>query len=230
MTPITEARSALLNTVVDAISEAYYSERVRSGNSARTRAQTAQSTITLFAGGLIAALTFAALASHPLLTRAASVAAVSAWLLAAVLYVWAIASPVRQLVKIREATDIDDFVEKVLQKADIETYEVDKRQAWATKAAVAALVLSVLTFALAVILGPEEKATPGVVVLDQKSPASIVGTCQLSPQNVISGTIKETTLNAPFVAISVKRGTCASGVTVLRIPRSSVRAIGFRGK
>jgi len=227
MERISEERRALLNKVVDAVGEAYYAERVRSGGSARARAQTAQSTISLFAGGLVAALTFTTLASHPLLTQMFGIAAVAAWLLAAVLYVWATASPVRQLVKIREANDIDDFVEKVLEKADIEVGEVDKRQRWATLIAVTALVLSVLTFGLAIILGPAEKRVHGVVVID-KNLASVPGSCRLPPSNAIDGMIRVDTLTAPFVEISVKRGTCASDITVLRVPRASIRAIGLR--
>ncbi|MFI6637523.1 hypothetical protein ACIBI7_52310 [Nonomuraea fuscirosea] len=221
-------RNALLDKVVDAISGAYYSERVRSGSSARTRAQTAQSTITLFAGGLVAALTFTALAGHPLVTRAAGVVAVVLWLGAAMMYVWAISLPVHQLVKIREATDVDDFVAKVLQRADIETEEIDKRQKWATRMAAAALAISALAFGLAVLLGPEEKTVPGVVILEQKDLVSVAGACRFSPQNAIEGRVKEATLTAAFVEIAVKRDTCAHGVTILRIPRASIKAIGLR--
>ncbi|MFI7613811.1 hypothetical protein ACIBP6_21535 [Nonomuraea terrae] len=228
MVPGSEDRSALLDKVVDAVGDAYYSDRVRSGTSARTRAQTAQSTITLFAGGLVAALTFTALASHPLLTRIIGVTAVVLWLCAAMMYVWAISLPVNQLVKIRDATDVEDFVAKVLQKSDIETEEVDKRQRWATRTTAAALALSALTFGLAVLVGPAEKVVSGVVIVEQKQLASVAGACRFVPQNAIEGRIKEATINAAFVEIAVKRGTCAPGVTVLRIPRTSIKTIGLR--
>ncbi|MFI6788879.1 hypothetical protein ACIBG4_16280 [Nonomuraea sp. NPDC050383] len=218
----------MLDKVVDAVGGAYYSERVRSGSSARTRAQTAQSTITLFAGGLVAALTFTALASHPLVTRAVGVAAVGLWLCAAMMYVWAISLPVHQLVKIREATDVDDFVAKVLQKADIETEEIDERQKWATRMAAGALGLSALTFGLAVLVGPAEKTVPGVVIVEQKDLMSMAGACRFPPHNAIEGTIKEATLTTAFVEIAVKRDTCAPGVTILRIPRASIKTIGLR--
>ncbi|GAA4920000.1 hypothetical protein HD597_006073 [Nonomuraea thailandensis] len=228
MTSGFEGRSELLDKVVDAVGGAYYEGRVRSGTSARTRAQTAGSTITLFAGGLVAALTFTALAGHPLATRAAGVFSVLLWLCAAMLYVWAISLPVHQLVKIREATDADDFVAKVLHKADIETDEVDKRQKWATRTAIAALSLSALTFALAVLVGPAEKSVPGMIILDQKGLASLTGACRFPPPNPIEGSVKEATLTTSFVEIAVKRDTCAPGVTVLRIPRASIKTIGSR--
>src|SRR4051812_16127564 len=86
-----DERERVLDTVLGPASEAYYSERVRSGSEARVRAQAAQSTITLFAGGVVAALTFTELADRSLATRWAGVLAVALWLLAAVLYLRAVA-------------------------------------------------------------------------------------------------------------------------------------------
>ncbi|MFF0010238.1 hypothetical protein [Streptomyces sp. NPDC005374] len=214
----------VLDAVTVPVTEAYYAQRVQSGLNARLRAQAAQSTITLFAGGLFATLTFTALADRGKLTQIVAVAAVALWLIAALLYMSAVALPVADspgpdFVKTREA-----LVKSVLDKAKHEAEEIDRRQARANRVAGAAVVMSVVTFGLGVLLEPEEKTGAGIVVVDPSYRTTLAALCGKGLDRV-TGTIVNGSLSAQFIEVKPDRGSCAGQDDVLRIPRSAVEGV-----
>ncbi|MFD8676510.1 hypothetical protein ACFV1A_25945 [Streptomyces seoulensis] len=207
------------------MTEAYYVQRVQSGFNARLRAQAAQSTITLFAGGLFAALTFTALADRGKSTQVAGVVAVALWLIAALLYMSAVALPVMDapgpdFVKTREA-----LVKRVLDKANHEAREIDKRQERANWTAAAAVFMSIVTFALGVLLGPEEESVAGTVVVEPSYRTTLTTLCG-SGLDRISGKVVKGSLTARFIEVKPEKGTCDGHGDYLRIPRSMV--VGMR--
>ncbi|MFI9343286.1 hypothetical protein ACIG0D_18750 [Streptomyces sp. NPDC052773] len=225
-----DERERVLDAVLAPASEAYYSERVRSGSGARLRAQAAQSTVTLFAGGLVAALTFTQLADRPLITRWAGLAAVALWLSAAVLYLRAVALPVSALTGPSHARDRLDLLNAVLKRADDEAAEVDKRQKRANGVVMGALVVSLLTVGLAALLGPEKEMVPGTVVLAPSYAKSTRAVCGKQVERV-EGEIDKKSLGTPFVRVTVDAKDCGNGTgkTELVVPRSAVRAIAMKG-
>ncbi|OSY51724.1 hypothetical protein BG846_02656 [Streptomyces fradiae ATCC 10745 = DSM 40063] len=223
-----QAQSADYERVLDAVTapvtEAYYAQRVQSGFNARLRAQAAQSTITLFAGGLFAALTFTTLADRGKPTQVAAVIAVALWLIAALLYMSAVALPVVDapgpgFVKTREA-----LVKRVLDKANHEAREIDKRQARANWVAATAVFMSVVTFALGVLLGPEEESVAGTVVVDPSYRTTLIALCG-SGLDRISGKVVKGSLTAQFIEVKPEKGTCEGQGDSLRIPRSAVKGV-----
>ncbi|MFC9395025.1 hypothetical protein ACFTWS_17960 [Streptomyces sp. NPDC057027] len=223
-----DERERMLDAVLGPVSEAYYAERVRSGSGARARAQAAQSTVTLFAGGIVAALTFTQLADRPLSTQVAGVGAVAMWLLAAVLYLRAVAQPVGALAGPSHARDRLDLLNAVLKRADDEAAQVDKRQKHANWVVVGALAVSVLTIGLAAIGGPKEEKSSGSIVVSPAYAQSIRALCAKKGELVIIGRIDKASLGAPFVSITVTSKECggkAGKETKLVIPKSAIQAI-----
>ncbi|WP_159325005.1 hypothetical protein [Streptomyces tendae] len=223
-------RERVLEAVLSPASEAYYSERVRSGSGARLRAQAAQSTVTLFAGGVVAALTFTQLADRPLITRWAGLVAVGLWLSAAVLYLWAVALPVTSLAGPSHARDRLDLLNAVLKRADDEAAEVDTRQKRANRVVVGALVVSLLTVGLAALLGPEKETAPGTVVF---APSYAKNTRPMCGKQVeqVQGEIDKKSIGTPFVRVTVDAKVCGfgTGKTELVVPRSAVQVIAIKG-
>ncbi|QLJ01332.1 hypothetical protein HZZ00_10075 [Streptomyces sp. NEAU-sy36] len=227
-----DERERVLDAVLGPASEAYYAERVRSGSGARARAQAAQSTVTLFAGGIVAALTFTQLADRPLTTQATGVAAVALWLLAAVLYLRAVAQPVGALAGPSHARDRLDLLNAVLKRADDEAAQVDKRQKQANWVVMGALAVSVLTVGLAAIGGAKEEKAAGSIAVAPAYAESVRMVCAVQDGRV-TGQIDKTSLDKPFVSITVAAKQCGGGTgkeTELAIPRAAVRAIALEGE
>ncbi|BAJ28064.1 MULTISPECIES: hypothetical protein [Kitasatospora] len=216
----------VIDAVVGPAGEAYYSDRVRSGSAARVRAQAAQSTITLFAGGLVATLTFTALADRPVITQVSGIVAVSLWMVAAVMYLRAVALPVPALAWGGGVTSRLNLIEMVLEKADQEAAHVDRRQRGANAIAVLALIASAITVALGVLVGPAENSANGTVAVSQSYNNVLQELCGLSG-NKVSGRIDISSLNSQFIKVEVSIGHCADGSTTLRIPKSEVTAISM---
>lgn len=227
---IADEHERVLEVVLGPASEAYYAERVRSGSGARLRAQAAQSTVTLFASGIVAALTFTQLDNRPESTRWAGVVAVALWLGAAVLYLRAVAQPVQALAGPSHARNRLDLLNAVLKRADDEAAQVDRRQRHANWVVMAALVASVATVALAAVIGPEEKAVSGSVLVSPSYAESTRTLCDLTDDKV-AGLIDKGSLQEHFVRITVSAKQCGrgTGATELVIPRAAVRAITMKG-
>ncbi|MFF2779983.1 hypothetical protein ACFVU3_34405 [Streptomyces sp. NPDC058052] len=229
---LADERERVLDAVLGPASEAYYAERVRSGSGARARAQAAQSTVTLFAGGIVAALTFTQLADRPVITQWAGVAAVALWLLAAVLYLRAVAQPVGALAGPSHARDRLDLLNAVLKRADDEAAQVDRRQKHANRVVVAALAVTVLTVGLAAVLGPKEENASGSIVVSPAYATTLRTVCALKGER-LTGSIDTSSLAKPFVSITVAGKECgnAAGKEIkLVIPKSAVQAIAMEGK
>ncbi|MER8016112.1 hypothetical protein ACIQ7S_23835 [Streptomyces griseoluteus] len=220
----------MLETVLGPASEAYYSGRVKSGSEARIRAQAAQSTVTLFASGIVAALTFTQLDDRPLVTRCAGVVAMALWLLSAVLYLRAVAQPVSALTGPSHARDRLDLLNAVLAKADDEAAQVDNRQRQANRVVMVALAATVITVALAALVGPEKETTSGTVVVSPSYVKSIQALCVLRADR-ITGRVDKASLGTAFLRVTVASGVCGRGDDrQLVVPRAAIRAITMEGE
>ncbi|MFC0509435.1 hypothetical protein [Micromonospora costi] len=213
----------LLTSVQDAVVQAYYPDRVRAATGARTRAQAAQSVVTVFAGALVATFTLTSLASTALVTRIGGCLAVALWLLAAVLYVRAIATIVPPgPTAAREVRDARSLIAEVLSRGDEEARQVDRRQTVANGASVVALAATVFTFASALFVDHPDKSRPGVVILGPEGQATVAALCG-APVARVEGDLDVTSLSGQFVSITLDRCGDRRGVTV-RLPRSAVAA------
>ncbi|MYX17565.1 hypothetical protein GTY67_29905 [Streptomyces sp. SID8374] len=226
-------RDRVLEAVLGPISEAYYSESVRSGSGARLRAQAAQSTVTLFAGGLVATLAFTGLADRPAITRVFAVAAILLWLVAAFLYVLAVATlPKFDPTDTAYVTRRIDLVNEVLKRGKKEAEHVDSWQTKASWTVGAALLITLITYALALGYGPEKETASGAVLLRPAYAQQLRQLCGSLPGSLpqrVEGKVDTSTLKGPFVRIELVAGACGSKVAVLQIPRSEVTGMRLEG-
>ncbi|ATO13734.1 hypothetical protein CO540_07775 [Micromonospora sp. WMMA2032] len=214
----------LLTSVQEAVVQAYYPDRVRAASSARTRAQAAQSVVTVFAGALVATFTLTALASAAPVTRVAGCVAVALWLFAAVLYVRAIATVVPPPpTAAREAPDARSLIEEVLRRGDREARQVDRRQTWANLVSVVALAATVATFCAALFVEHPDKTRPGVLILGPDGQATLRALCGPAVGPKVEGKVDVRSMSGQFVSVRLARCGDRRDVTV-RVPRSAVSA------
>ncbi|MFD9445365.1 hypothetical protein ACFWBR_07325 [Streptomyces sp. NPDC060006] len=221
----------VLDTVVTSVSESYYAQLVQAVSVARGRAQAAQSTVTLFAGGLMAALSVTALANRPLPTRWMGIASVTLWLVAAVLYLYAVASPVPEDPdKERKVASRQALLDRVIRKVRDEAKEIDRRQTRANRTAFVAVALSVLTFATTVLTDPVRETARGTVVLDPSYAPALKALCskESAATGQVTGKIVKDTLSASFVEIRPAPGVCEVRGATLHLPRGKIRAVRWQ--
>ncbi|MFD3378270.1 MULTISPECIES: hypothetical protein [unclassified Streptomyces] len=221
----------VLDTVVTSVSESYYSQLVQAVSVARGRAQAAQSTVTLFAGGLMAALSVTALANRPVLTQWMGIASVALWLLAAVLYLYAVASPVPEDPdRERKVASRQALIDRVIRKVRDEAEEIDRRQTRANRTAFVAVALSVLTFATAVLTDPVRETAEGTVVIDPSYASTLKALCskESAATGQVDGKIVKDSLSTSFVEIEPAPGVCEVRGATLQLPRGKVRAVRWQ--
>ncbi|MER7764589.1 hypothetical protein [Streptomyces sp. NPDC097619] len=233
----------VLDTVVTAVSEAYYAEVVQEVRVARGRAQAAQSTVTLAGGGLMAALSVTALADRPPFMQWLGIGSVLLWLAAAVLYIRAIASPLAE--EVGRAGDEDDplpekaatreeLLNGVLGKVRHGARDIDGRQRLGNRVACLAVVASLVTFALAVTTEPVRETAEGTLLVDASYTPTLRVLCPGpgSGAGRIDGKIVKSSLTGPYVEIEPAPGACgpagraAADGARLFVPRAKV--IGVR--
>ncbi|MEU9577573.1 hypothetical protein [Streptomyces chilikensis] len=221
---------ATLEVVSTAVAETYYAQQVQAVSSARGRAQAAQSTVTLFAGGLMAALSVATLTDRAWWTQATAILAVAAWLVAAWCYLWAVASPIKEPSTQSRTEDRQVLVNRVLDKVEKEAEKVDMRQAWGNRAAAVAVTLSLATFAMTIITDPVRKTALGAVVVDSSYRSVLKELCGPAADwsRPVSGYINEESLKGQFVEIRLGRGTCTGSQDTLQIPRGKVNGLRWQ--
>ncbi|MFB7245101.1 hypothetical protein CW362_08215 [Streptomyces populi] len=226
-----EEYEQVLDTVVTSVSETYYSQLVQAVSVARGRAQAAQSTVTLFAGGLMAALSVTALADRPAPIRWTGIASVALWLLAALLYLHAVASPVPEdPEQERKVASRRQLLDKVIAKVREEARTIDRWQRRANRAAAVAVALSVLTFAATVLTDPVRETAEGAVVIDPSYASALSALCskESAAAGRVEGRIVKDSLRTSFVEIEPDRGVCEERGTTLHLPRGKVRGVRWQ--
>lgn len=221
---MTMASQSTVDAVRDAVVDAYYSDRVRAGAGARTRAQAAQSIVTIFAGALVATFTLSSLADRPIITRVVGCAAVGLWLGAAVLYVRAVGTPVQRPPGLTEVgSEPSDLIKAVVEIADNESKSIDRRQVFANLVSVLALVATLATLVLALFVHPNPPYVRGSVDLTSAGQQAVASMCGVSVTR-LDGDVLTTSVDSPFVAVRV-RSCGAIRNAVIRVPQSQVASI-----
>ncbi|WP_420035924.1 hypothetical protein ACN2WE_30110 [Streptomyces sp. cg28] len=227
--PRREEYDQILDTVVAPVAEAYYSQLVQAVSGARGRAQAAQSTITVFAGGLMATLSVTALTDRPRFAQILGIVAVAVWLVAAVLYLRAVASPVPEPWD-RKVVTRQQLLNAVIEKVRDEAQMIDRRQRQANVVAAVAAALSLTAFALAVVQAPVRDTSEGAIVVAPSYTPVLRALCSAGAAStgLIEGEITKGSLTTPFVEIKPVDGICTKQSTVLQVPRGKVTAVRWR--
>jgi len=218
-----------LDVVTTTVAEPYYAQQVQAVSVARGRAQAAQSTVTLFAGALMATLSVTTLADRIWWTQALAIVSVTLWLVAAWVYLWAVASPVPENSK-QWATNRHELVNKIFDKVRSEAEKIDRRQRCANWTASGAVVLSLCTFAAIIVTKPMQETFPGVVVVDSGYQSTLEAMCskETADSGLVSGKIVKNSLREEFVEIKPDEGVCTTPGAILQVPRGEVKAVRWQ--
>lgn len=214
----------LLAAVFKPVSETYYAERVKSGGSARLRAQAAQSTVTLFIGGIIAAFSITALRDSPVFSRWAAAVAICCWMFSSVLYMRAVAGPLKDPIGELFVQNQTDLVNTVLKHATREVRQVDRRQFHANVVAVVAVVATAVAFSTAVILGGAPETNSGEVVVNSGYVATLAAVCPGSG-SALHGKIESDTIDKAHILIELSPAQCGGRAVKLYVPQAVVASV-----
>ncbi len=218
----------LLTAVFKPVSESYYAERVKSGGNARLRAQAAQSTVTLFIGGIIAAFSITALHDSPAISRWAAAVAICCWMASSVLYMRAVAGPLKDPIDELFVQDQTDLVNTVLKHATREVRQIDRRQFRANTVAIAAVVATAVAFSTAVTVNSTPGTKAGEIVIDSGYVATLGAVCPGSG-NVLRGEIESDTVDKAHVLIELTPALCGGRATKLYVPQAAVASMAIFG-
>lgn len=207
-------------SVSNAIISAYYPRVAAAADAVRSRAQGASAIASVIAGGLLGAGLVANLPEAPRSVQVLGGATLVAWLLTSVLYIRAVAAPVRSLVGTQLGSDA--FVDAVLDNARAERRAIEQRQGWARWASFLAMALTAAT-ALGLLLGPEPDRVPATLSLSSAGADALGGLCSGRP-TLISGMVEVASLDSRFVVVEAAAGRCQARAVELRI--SSEQVVG----
>ena len=208
------------DSVASAVVGAYYPKLVSSVDAARSRAQSAYAIANALAGGLVGASLFTVFANAPTYVDALGFGAIAVWIVAAGLYVRAIASPLLQ--PTGDVSDKSVFVRDILKNASTERTTIDHRQRDANLASIAAVILTAASFAL-LLFGPVG-TVKGTIDLTPAGVTQVSAVC-LRPLSSLSGDIVRSSLTQSLVVIEVKTSACTLDVSEIRLPLTDIADI-----
>jgi hypothetical protein len=149
-----ETEEAVASDVREAVVAAYYPAAVAAADAARDRAQRAYGISSAIAASLVAFGAFSDFESRPLLVQIFGIVAITAWLAAALLFMFTIGSAPSATTTTYKTPDA--FVHAALERARTERDLVNRRQSYARKATVAAVVLTLLTLTILISSRPAQ--------------------------------------------------------------------------
>jgi len=207
----------------EAVSEAlipeFYKGVVGWADAARAQALGANGIASPVAVALIGTAVLGKLELQPTWVRALGLAAVISWVVAAGLFVYAVAVPAA-LPSPGRVKGADAFVDAVLERVKTERDQVRARARLAIVASAVAAVLTVASLG-AIVFRPPDVVHGEIVITDSEASAARV-VCPMVTTH-IKGEIEASSLNGEFVTIRPDAVTCGDP-GVLRIPRGMILA------
>ena len=208
-----------------ALIAAYYATLADLGASARSRAQQAFTITSALAGSVAVAALVGGDLNRLWLMRLASLVAFVLWAVAACLYVYAVASPVKppQAESLLTWADWSDYV---VSESKAERAAVDRRQRWANSVAVLAVVATTLMLVIALMWpAPSPPERSGEVLLSDRG---LLAEYCLRRVSRIEGSIREFDNSDQFIVIEPDQSAdCVDlgSATTLEIPLDEVDAV-----
>jgi hypothetical protein len=156
--------------VRESVVQSYYPHALSVADTARSRAQSGYGIASAIATGLVAAGALGKIGQQSLLVQILGLAAVVMWVVAALLFLWAVAAPVGLVTQAQP--NVSAFVGAALQLARQERDEIDRRQRFARWASTLAAFLTVMTVTVALLLSGD-RASPALSVSVSDIPSGI---------------------------------------------------------
>ena len=218
----------LLDAVFKPVSESYYNDRVKSGGNARQRAQAAQSTVSLFVAGVIAAFSITALHDSATISRWAAAVAVCCWLASSVLYMRAVAAPLKDPIYDHRVKNQGDLVDTVLKHTIDEVRQIDRRQRLANVVAIAAIAATGVAFTTAVTMNVGPTTETGEIAVNPAYLATLRIICP-SSGSTLRGDIETASVDQFFVVIQLAPAQCGGRAAQLYVPQDDVISLAAFG-
>jgi hypothetical protein len=214
----TEVNSAVADEVV----KAYYPTVVASGDSARTRAQTAYTIASAVATAIVAAGIFGGIDDATCAVKLLGVAALAAWLAAAALFMFAVAGRIDPPVT-GDQPDASAFVRAVVGNAKFERSKIGERSANALRMSLVAMAITLVAVIVAWMEPTSSRAVDGTVALSPAGVAHVALLCGARPPNPMAGSFDPSSLTDEIVAIDVDASWCGNAKRTLRIRKVAIR-------
>jgi hypothetical protein len=205
-------------TVVDA----YYRSAFAAPEAARNRAQAAYTIASAVAAALIAAGAFADFPERPTWEKVFGALSLAVWVLAAFLFMYAVATPYRDPDSGKSVIGAQEFIKHVGANTRAERNLIVERQRRAMWAVVVAALLTGLTTGIGLFSTPTKLRT-AIVLLTPKGIRQLGAPC--NGRASIRGVVDTSTIASPVVVIQVKAGMCGPGKGELNVPAAEVAAV-----
>ena len=217
---------AIAPAVKTAVVEAFYPAVLKEAEDARSRAQNGYAIAGAVAAAIVAAGVFGDIGKEQDLVQGLGVGALVLWLVAAVLFMWAVAARVDAPTS-HDAVDADAFVTAVLDRANTEREKIESRIDSALSATVLAIVVTIAALILALTTSVSPTGVSGTLLLTKAGTTTVGKVCGGSPSTVSART-DPAGLSGAFVKVVITKG-CADrpGKVTLRLARGTFS--GFAG-
>jgi hypothetical protein len=214
---------------LETITTAYYTQVLSSPKDARTRAQSAYTIASATAGALVTAGLLTGIGDYPAIVQILGAAALAAWLFAAGAYLWVsrdvpqpLDAEVLREFKEKGGLTAANFVEFALDSTTALAKSVEDRLRLALLSTSAALALTLLAFAAALLWSPPADTAAATLIVTEEAAKSMQGACEgLITGQAIQGDLDISSLSDDFLKLSVQ-GECHRTV---RIASTSVVAV-----
>jgi hypothetical protein len=217
-----QASAPYADSVVESIVNAYYPRELAAVDAARVRAQSAYSVSSALVALLIGAGLLASFDERSSVIQVLGAVALALWLLAACLYLRAVASPIAPYDR-GLASEDSAFVDTVLSRASAERLEVDRRLGVANTSSMIALLVTISTVLLAIFWNPVATSN-GIIVLTDNGISMIARVCPRRP-TTLAGDIDDASISTDILHIKVLAGICDGGPIDLEVAINLVSAI-----
>lgn len=206
--------------VLKAVVDAFYPDTIRGASTARTRAAAAQSVTSLIVAGLLGFISLSALQDQPLILRSIGFIAMLLWAIASWLYVWAVSAPASEQATDRLINSEDALVARILDQAEADVKEIDRRQKKANAFVLAALIATIATFAYSIFI-PDSRWVDAILVPTDQQRAGFRIAC---PEIPAGGPLRVRTdaasMSKPTIAL---RLNCKDRVIPARLAATGVK-------
>jgi hypothetical protein len=221
---VTSASENVDPEVLKTIIDSYYSRGVEAADRARERAERGYTIASAIAAALVAAGVFAHLSERPTAVQVLGLTALGAWLVAAVLFIFAVAVPVSSPSETDPGWDTEaQFVEGVRKEVAGEVNTLRLRQMFAVVATVVAMLLTVAAFAWATADPGGASPEKARVVVTAKADAALTKLCP-GVQDLY-GTLDPDDLDESVISVEAPPGECGPEATSVQTQTANIVAV-----
>lgn len=227
VTASTSAADGTRRTVLETVVTAYYPRAIAAADSARNRAQAGYAIASAIATALVVAGAFTSIEDHGWPAQVAGALALFAWILAGLLFLHAVGTPVTQPLSIDELAidpDSPEWIEAILGRAQSERTEVDRRNVRAILATIGAVFITIPAIALTGFSALSLNKDDVTLSLTLAGKKTVEQLCGPTASGLITGSLENRTLRRDFVVITV--GKCSGNeAATLHIRKTEISGI-----